>query len=156
MVGSTEIRTAGFAREMGGRQTVSELGAGRQGGFNGPDTIVALASGLLPAGVAVVRISGPQAGPVLRRLTGRDLPPARQMTLRTLADPHSGEILDRALVVWFSGPASFTGEDVAELHLHGGSAVVSGVLNAVLGPITEAADGPACRLADAGEFTRRA
>ena len=77
------------------------------------DSIVALASGSPPAGVAVLRISGPAAGPLLMSLTGQSLPPARKMVLRTIADPTSGELLDRGLVVWFPGPGSFTGEDSA-------------------------------------------
>ena len=119
------------------------------------DSIVALASGSPPAGVAVLRISGPAAGPLLMSLTGQSLPPARKMVLRTIADPTSGELLDRGLVVWFPGPGSFTGEDSAELHLHGGPAVVGGVLEAVLSA-AEARDSGPVRLAEAGEFTRRA
>ena len=118
------------------------------------DSIVALASGGLPAGIAVLRVSGPAAGPVLRGLTGKDLPPPRKLTLRTLRAAESGEVLDRGLAAWFPGPASFTGEDIAELHLHGGPAVVSGVLDAIIrGGASLALP---CRLAEPGEFTRRA
>ena len=118
------------------------------------DSIIALASGPVPAGVAVLRISGPAAGPVLRGLTGRDLPAARKMALRTIRDPGTEELLDQGLVVFFPRPGSFTGEDVAELHLHGGPAIVSGVLNAAIR--ASAATGLRCRLAGPGEFTRRA
>lgn len=118
------------------------------------DSIVALASGALPAGVAVLRVSGPAAGPVLRGLMGKDLPPARKLTLRTLRDVEGGEVLDRGLAAWFPGPASFTGEDIAELHLHGGPAVVSGVLDAIIR--AGASLSLPCRLAEPGEFTRRA
>ncbi len=118
-------------------------------GHSASDSIVALASGAPPAGVAVLRISGPAAGSVLIGLTSQNLPAARQMVLRTLTNPATGEILDRCLVAWFPGPRSFTGEDIAELHLHGGPAVVSGVLDAV---IANAVGN--CRLAEAGEFTR--
>ena len=110
------------------------------------DTIYAAATAPGRAAVAVVRISGPRAGAVLRRLGGR-LPAPRTAGLRRLIGP-DGVLLDEALVLWFPGPASYTGEDSAELHLHGGPAVVEGVLEAL------AAQG--LRLAQAGEFTRRA
>lgn len=118
------------------------------------DSIVALASGAVPTGVAVLRISGAAAGPVLRTLTGKDLPPPRKLTLRTVREVAGGEVLDRGLIVWFPGPASFTGEDVAELHLHGGPAVVSGVLDAIIRAGLSLS--LPCRLAEPGEFTRRA
>lgn len=113
------------------------------------DTIVALASGSTPAGVAVIRLSGPKALITTELLTGQSLPQPRQMALRTLRAPGSGEVLDRGLVVVFPAPNSFTGEDVAELHLHGGPAVVSDTLTEILNH-----DG--CRQATEGEFTRRA
>ncbi len=98
----------------------------------------------------MIRVSGAQAGAALAAVTGRAaLPAARQATLATFVDPDSGEALDRGLVLWFPGPNSFTGEDVAELHGHGGGAVVAALL-AVLSRL------PGCRLAEAGEFTRRA
>lgn len=112
------------------------------------DTIFALASGPPPAGIAVVRISGPQAGPVLDALAGRR-PPPRYGAFRRLVHPVTGEALDEGLVLFFPGPRSFTGEDVVELHLHGGRAVVAGVLMA-LGTV------PGMRLAEPGEFSRRA
>lgn len=121
---------------------------------SGKDSIVALASGTVPAGVAVLRLSGPAAGPVLARLTGCALPPPQRLSLRTVREPATGEALDRALVAWFPGPGSFTGEDTAELHLHGGPAVVSGALDAVYRAGSET--GFPCRLAEPGEFTRRA
>lgn len=114
-----------------------------------PDTIFALSSGHGTAGVAVVRLSGPEARVVLSVLCGGKVPVARRAALRTLVDPEGGMRLDQALVIVFPGPASFTGEDVVELHLHGGRAVVEGVLSA-LGAI----DG--LRPAEAGEFSRRA
>lgn len=113
------------------------------------DTIYALATASGRAGVAVLRISGAQAGVALTALTGRPLPAPRLATLRRLIDPQDGETLDQALLLWFPGPASFTGEDVAELHLHGGRAVTAGVA-AVLSRL------PGLRPAEAGEFTRRA
>ncbi|MEP9354555.1 tRNA uridine-5-carboxymethylaminomethyl(34) synthesis GTPase MnmE [Xanthobacter sp. KR7-65] len=112
------------------------------------DTIYALSSGRPPAGVAVVRLSGPQAGAAALALCGT-LPPPRIAHYTALRHPASGEVLDRGLLIFFAGPASATGEDVAELHLHGGRAVVSAVLEA-LGAL------PGLRAADAGEFTRRA
>lgn len=112
-------------------------------------TIFALATAPGRAGVAVVRVSGPAAGDALRALTGRALPDPRMATLVRLSQPGGGETLDDALVLWFPAPRSFTGEDVVELHLHGGRAVVGGVIGA-LGSIA------GLRLAEPGEFTRRA
>ena len=111
-------------------------------------TIFALSSGRPPAAIAVVRISGPQARRALDRLTGR-VPQPRQATLVRLREPASREVIDEALALWFPAPASETGEDVAELQLHGGHAVVAGVLRA-LSAVED------CRLAEPGEFTRRA
>ena len=112
-------------------------------------TIYALSSGRGRAGVAIIRISGEQAGDVIRVLTGRDLPWARHATLRWLHGPQDNRKLDQALVLWFPGPDSFTGEDVAELQIHGGLAVVSAVLDAV-GYVH------GTRVAEPGEFARRA
>ncbi|MEM6711565.1 MAG: tRNA uridine-5-carboxymethylaminomethyl(34) synthesis GTPase MnmE [Pseudomonadota bacterium] len=112
------------------------------------DTVVALSSGLVPSGVAVIRISGPTAANAVMALAGA-LPPARQATLRRLRDPRCGSALDDALVLFFPGPASFTGEDVAELHCHGGVAVVEGVIDALLSVDD-------VRMATAGEFTQQA
>jgi len=112
-------------------------------------TIYALASGAGPAGVAVVRVSGPEAGAAWGRLTGRAPPAPRRLVRVRLADGEGGEALDDGLGVWFAGPASFTGEDVAEFHVHGGRAVVAGVL-AALGRVG------GLRPAEPGEFTRRA
>lgn len=115
--------------------------------MSGSDTIFALSSGAGRAGVAVIRLSGPGVPDVLRRLAGSP-PEPRVAALRTLRDS-SGEPLDRALVLYFPAPASFTGEEVSELHVHGGTAVISGVLD-VLGSL------PGLRAAEAGEFARRA
>ncbi len=111
-------------------------------------TIYALSSGRPPAAIAVVRISGSLAGPVLEKLIGR-VPEPRKAALVRVRDPGNGETIDEALALWFPAPRSETGEDVAELQLHGGQAVIAGVLDA-LGRI----DG--CRMAEPGEFTRRA
>jgi tRNA modification GTPase len=112
------------------------------------DTIFALSSGRPPAAIAVVRISGPRARAALERLAGR-VPEPRKAALARVRDPDSGEVIDEALALWFPGPKSETGEDIAELQLHGGRAVIAAVL-AALGRI----DG--LRPAEAGEFTRRA
>ena len=112
------------------------------------DTIFALSSGPPPAGIAVIRISGPQAGPALQSLSGK-LPTPRRATLATLADPRDDTHLDRTMVLWLPGPGTATGEDSAELHLHGGRAVVVAV-EAALAAL------PGLRRAQAGEFTRRA
>jgi tRNA modification GTPase len=112
------------------------------------DTIYALSSGSPPAAIAVVRISGPAADGALRKLAGR-LPAPRVATLATLAVPGTGESLDRALLLRFPAPASATGEDIVELHLHGGRAVVAAVLEALAGMA-------GLRPAAPGEFTRRA
>lgn len=111
------------------------------------DTIFALSSGLPPAGIAVVRISGALAGTTLSTLAGT-LPPPRRASLRSLRDD-DGLLLDRALVLWMPGPATATGEDLAELHLHGGRAIVKVVIDRL-------AAMPGLRLAEAGEMTRRA
>src|ERR1700684_2220691 len=93
-------------------------------------TIFALSSGRPPAAIAVVRVSGPRAGIALEKLIGR-LPESRKAALARVRDPASGEIIDEALALWFPAPRSETGEDVAELQLHGGQAVIAGVLDAV-------------------------
>src|SRR5712671_7749747 len=95
------------------------------------DTIFALSSGRPPAAIAVVRISGPRAGFALEQTTGR-VPPPRRAALARVRDPASGEVIDEALVLWFPGPNSETGEDVVELQVHGGRAVIAAVLE-VLG-----------------------
>jgi tRNA modification GTPase len=111
------------------------------------DTIFALSSGAPPAAIAVMRISGPAALDAAKALAG-DLPAPRRVSLRTLRD-QQGHVLDEALLLVFPGPATATGEDLVELHLHGGRAVVRGVEAALLAL-------PALRKAEPGEFTRRA
>src|SRR5262245_21955615 len=93
-------------------------------------TIYAPSSGQGKAGVAVIRISGPQSREVLRQRTGR-VPEPRVARLATIRKPEDGEMLDRGLILMFPGPRSFTGEDMAELHIHGGRAVMEGVLAAL-------------------------
>ncbi len=111
-------------------------------------TIFALSSAPGRAGVAVVRVCGPQAGVILDQVAA-PRPTPRMAAVRSIRHPDTGEILDEALVLWFPAPASFTGNDVVEFHVHGGRAVVQAVLNML-------AAMPGCRLAEAGEFARRA
>lgn len=111
------------------------------------DTIYALSSGRVPAAIAVVRVSGPKARIGLETITGT-IPEPRRAKRATFREP-SGDVIDDGLVLWFPAPGSETGEDVAELHVHGGRAILAAVFQ-VLGGI----DG--LRPAQAGEFTRRA
>ncbi|WP_033926834.1 tRNA uridine-5-carboxymethylaminomethyl(34) synthesis GTPase MnmE [Sphingomonas sp. 35-24ZXX] len=112
------------------------------------ETIYALSSGAPPAALAIIRISGVRAGPALQALCGA-LPAPRRASLRSLRHPETGDLLDRGVVLWFPGPHTATGEDLGELHLHGGRAVVRAV-EAALAAL------PGLRLAEPGEFTRRA
>ncbi|ODA68026.1 tRNA modification GTPase MnmE [Methyloligella halotolerans] len=112
------------------------------------DTIIALASGQGRSAIALLRISGPATGDVVTALSG-GLPEPRYAALRRLTDPATGSLLDRGLVLWFPAPASFTGEDMAELQIHGGRAVTANVVNASL-------TWPGVRLAEPGEFASRA
>ena len=111
-------------------------------------TIFALSSGRPPAAIAVIRISGPRAGDALKALGGK-IPEPRKAALARVRDPHTQELIDEALALWFPAPHSETGEDVAELQLHGGRAVIAAVLAAL-------AHIEGLRPAEAGEFTRRA
>lgn len=110
-------------------------------------TIFALSSGAPPAGVGVIRVSGPAARTALEALAGR-VPPPRRASLARLRDAE-GVVLDEALVLWFPGPATATGEDLAEFHCHGGRAVVAAIERAL-------ASLRGVRRAEPGEFTRRA
>lgn len=112
------------------------------------DTIAALASGRGRAAIAVVRISGPATGRAIEALTGA-LPEPRMASVRSLRDPRDGELIDKGLVLWFPGPASFTGEDAAEFQIHGGPSVTAGLLDALM-------RGCGIRLAEPGEYARRA
>ena len=113
-----------------------------------PDTIFALATASGRAGIAVLRVSGPAAGTALAALAGK-CPAPRRATRARFSDPRTGEAIDDGLMLLFPGPNSFTGETVAELQVHGGRAVVAALL-AALGAL------PGLRLAEPGEFTRRA
>lgn len=111
-------------------------------------TIYAPSSGSQKAGVSVIRVSGPATADVVSSIAGGNVGP-RVAHLRALKHPVSGEVLDRGLVLWFPHPLSFTGEDVVEFHVHGGRAVVQSVIEAI-----GCVEG--CRLAEAGEFSKRA
>jgi len=113
-----------------------------------PGTIFALATAPGRAAVAVVRLSGPATRSALEQVLAGAAPPPRRAALRTLWRPGDGAVLDRALVLWFPGPASYTGEDSAEFHVHGGHAVAEGLVETLIGL--------GLRLAEPGEFTRRA
>jgi tRNA modification GTPase len=113
------------------------------------ETIFALASGAGRAGVAVVRLSGRACADACQALCGKGPPPARQARLALLRDPGDGEAIDRGVVLWFPEPSSFTGEDVLELHVHGGPAVLAALFEAL-----SRVDG--VRPAEPGEFSRRA
>ena len=113
------------------------------------DTIFAPSSGSGVAGLAVIRVSGPESGRILQSLSGASLPAPRYAARAALRDPDNGDALDDGLVLWFPGPASFTGEDVVELHVHGGRATIEAVSLALSGFDN-------CRLAEPGEFSRRA
>jgi tRNA modification GTPase len=110
------------------------------------DTIYALSSGQPPAAIAIVRVSGPHARAALHALTSTHPEPRRAVLARLT---HEGELLDQAVVIYFDGPNTATGDDLVELHLHGGRAVVTAVLRAL-------ADLPHLRAATPGEFTRHA
>jgi tRNA modification GTPase len=112
------------------------------------DTIFALSSGRPPAAIAVVRISGQRARAALEQLIGR-VPQPRRASLARVRDPETGAIIDEGLALWFPAPNSETGEDMAELQVHGGRAVIAAVLAAL-------AKLAGLRHAEAGEFTRRA
>ncbi len=117
-------------------------------------TIFALATPAGRSGVAIIRISGPESGKVLRAITQRDPPPPRVATRRkfyaaTTVDPSPlSVVIDDGLALWFPGPASFTGEDMAELHIHGGPAIIAAMAESLVGQ--------GLRPAEPGAFTRRA
>ena len=112
-------------------------------------TIYALSTGPGVSGVAIVRISGPEASKVIESLTGKQIPTPRVATLRKINNINTSELIDEGIILWFPGPESYTGEDMAEIQVHGGKAVVLALQN-------EIAKVNNCRLADPGEFTKLA
>ena len=112
-------------------------------------TIYALSSGPGLSGVAVIRISGEETSSILKLLTKKDLPSPRVATLSKIIDSNNSELIDEALVLWFPGPNSYTGEDMAEFHVHGSMAVIKAIHKAL-------EDTKKCRIAEPGEFTKKA
>ena len=112
-------------------------------------TIYALSTGHGVSGVAIIRISGNEASNVIKSLTGKHVPTPRVATLRKINNINTSELIDEGIILWFPGPESYTGEDMAEIHVHGGKAVVL----AVQKEITKIKN---CRLAEPGEFTKLA
>ena len=112
-------------------------------------TIYALASGSGISGVAVIRVSGDNVKRVIKLLTGKELPAPRVATLRKINNISTSELIDEGIIIWFPGPESYTGEDMAEFHVHGGKAVILAIQN----QISKIEN---CRLAEPGEFTKLA
>ena len=112
-------------------------------------TIYALSSGPGIAGISVIRVSGSETSKVIKRLTGKKLPHPRVATVRKINKIKDNELIDEGIIIWFPGPNSYTGEDMAEFHVHGSKAVID-TLHATISTI----DG--CRLAEPGEFTKLA
>jgi len=112
-------------------------------------TIYALSTGPGVSGIAIIRVSGEDTSKVIKSLTGGQLPKARIATLRKIYNINTSELIDEGIILWFPGPQSYTGEDMAEIHIHGGKAVILAVQN-------EIAKIENCRFADPGEFTKLA
>lgn len=141
---------SGFGRQPDreAKHLVNLPDSAHKNAMSAPNTIYALSTAPGRAAIAVIRISGPDALAALRQLASKT-PPPRQAILATLRHPTRRDPLDQALVLYFAGPESETGEDVVELQVHGGRAVIRAVLDA-LGEI------PGCRPAEPGEFAHRA
>ena len=112
-------------------------------------TIYALSSGPGISGVAVIRVSGKETISVIKALTGKGLPRPRVATLGKINNSNTSELIDEGIILWFPGPQSYTGEDMAEFHVHGSKAVIEAMQNS----ISQVKD---CRLAEPGEFTKLA
>ncbi len=117
--------------------------------YNNLMTIYALSSGAGVSGVAVIRVSGPDTENVIKKLTSKEIPVPRVATLRKLNNTNTSELIDEGLILWFPGPESYTGEDMAEIHIHGGKAVILAIQK-------EISKIKNCRLAEPGEFTKQA
>ena len=100
-------------------------------------TIYALSSGPGVSGVAVIRISGSETSKVLKKLTNKEIPQPRMATLRKINNINTSELIDEGIIIWFPGPESYTGEDMAEIHVHGGKAVVISIQNEISKYISE-------------------
>ena len=112
-------------------------------------TIYALSTGPGISGVAIIRISGPEASNVIKSITGKEIPKPRVATLRKINNINTSELIDEGIILWFPGPESYTGEDMAEIHIHGGKAVILAVQN-------ELSKIKKCNLAEPGQFTKLA
>ena len=112
-------------------------------------TICALSSASGSSGVAIIRISGPETKNLIKKLIKKELPRPRMASLLKLYNINTSSLIDEAIVLWFPGPNSYTGEDMAELHVHGSRAIIKSVQNTIL-------DTKKCRLAEPGEFTKLA
>ena len=112
-------------------------------------TIYALSTGSGAAGVAIIRVSGPEAANVVKSLTQEEIPTPRMATLRKINNINTSELIDEGIIIWFPGPESYTGEDMAEIHIHGSKAVIIAVQDEI-SKLTN------CRLAEPGEFTKLA
>ena len=112
-------------------------------------TIFALSTGPGISGVAIIRLSGKDSTNVIKELTHKDLPKPRYAALRKIYKPNSNDLIDEGIIMWFSGPESYTGEDMAEIHVHGSKAVID-ALHTSISKIDN------CRLAEPGEFTKLA
>ena len=112
-------------------------------------TIYALSSGPGISGVAIIRISGPEAANIIKSLTGKEIPKPRMATLTKINNINTSELIDEGIIIWFPGPESYTGEDMVEIHIHGSKAVILALQNEI-GKVKN------CRLAGPGEFTKLA
>ena len=113
------------------------------------DTIYSLSTGAGSSGVAIIRLSGPASEEVLKKLTRKRAPEPRLASLRRIHNPIDQNAIDEGIVIWFPGPNSYTGEDVVEFHVHGGPSITEEVLKSI-------STVASCRIAEPGEFTRRA
>ena len=110
-------------------------------------TIYALSSGPGISGVAVIRISGPDTIKIIQKMTQREIPKPRMASLRKINKINTNELIDEGIIIWFPGPQSYTGDDMAEFHVHGSRSVVEAIDQSI-SKIRN------CRLADPGEFTK--
>ncbi len=112
-------------------------------------TIYALSTGPGISGIAIIRVSGEDTKKIIKLLTNENLPKARVATLKKINKINTSELIDEGIILWFPGPESYTGEDMAEFHVHGSKAVID-ALHSSISQIEN------CRLAEPGEFTKLA